>query len=119
MKKAINFDIDTKVYQSMTQKHPSNAYYEIRHFLETNGFEHRQGSGYVSITTVTDADINILINKMSLTFEWLKHCVKQFDVTNVGRQYSMLNNIRSVNDNEILEIEKDISSSFDDFEYDL
>lgn len=43
MKKAINFDIDTKVYQSMTQKHPSNAYYEIRHFLETNGFEHRQG----------------------------------------------------------------------------
>lgn len=118
MKKAINFDIDTKIYQSVTHKHPSNAYYEIKRFLETNGFEHRQGSGYVSIINVTDTDINILINKMSLSFEWLKDCVKQFDVTNVGRQYSMLNNIRNANDNETPEVEKDVSS-FDDYDYEL
>lgn len=35
MKKAINFDIDTKKYEKYTNKKASNAYEEIRRFKES------------------------------------------------------------------------------------
>lgn len=47
MRKAINFDIDTKKYEEFTGKKSPFAYDEIKRFLKRNGFEHRQGSGYV------------------------------------------------------------------------
>ena len=101
MKKALNFDIDTNKYEWLTSKPAPNAYYEIRHFLEQRGFEHRQGSGYVSKTSLSDTDVNTLITEMSLSIKWLKDCAKQFDVTNVGRQHSVLKTIQNVSANEL------------------
>ena len=48
MHKAINFDLDTKKYEIITQKSAPTAYYELRQYLENIGFTHRQGSGYIS-----------------------------------------------------------------------
>lgn len=90
MRKALNFDIDTKLYEQMTGKPAPTAYYEIRKYLEHKGFEHRQGSGYVSNKSLNDAEISYLAKSMSKTISWLKDCVKQFDVTNVGRQFSLM-----------------------------
>ena len=47
-KKAINFDLDTKKLREFHPKGITQAYTDIRNFLESMGFEHRQGSGYVS-----------------------------------------------------------------------
>lgn len=82
MKKAINFDIDTKKYEEYTGRRSPTAYKEIRNFLIKNGFEHRQGSGYISKRSLNDSNITI-------TFEWLEYCVKKMDVTNVGKQHSL------------------------------
>lgn len=30
---------------------------------------------------------------MALTFDWLKYSIKQIDVTNIGRQHSLINTI--------------------------
>lgn len=109
MKKALNFDLDTNQYERVTGKLASTAYYEIRHFLETHDFEHRQGSGYVSKTSLKDTDVNILINEMSLTIGWQKDCVRQFDVTNVGKHYSVLDTIMSAQQAiKMPEIAKDV-----------
>ncbi len=93
MRKAINFDIDTKKYEEYTNKKVSTAYAEIKRFLKKNGFEHRQGSGYVSKESLADWNITAIITNMSLKLEWLKYCVKEIDVTNIGKQHSLIDTI--------------------------
>lgn len=44
MRKAINFDINTKEYEKITGKKASNAYDPIKRFLLKRNFIHRQGS---------------------------------------------------------------------------
>lgn len=89
MKKAINFDIDTKKYEEYTGRRSPTAYKEIRNFLNKNGFEHRQGSGYISKKSLNDSNITTLVANITITFEWLEYCIKEIDVTNVGRQHSL------------------------------
>lgn len=103
MRKAINFDIDTKKYEEYTGKPSPTAYAEIRKFLRKNGFEHRQGSGYVSKNDMKTSDIGILATNMTLAFDWLKYCIKQIDVTNIGRQHSLINTITKTSIEENLE----------------
>ncbi len=93
MRKAINFDIDTKKYEKHTGRKAPTAYAEIKQFLKKNGFEHRQGSGYVSKNSLDDLRITAIITNMTLTLEWLKYCVKEIDVTNIGKQHSLLDTI--------------------------
>lgn len=61
-KKAINFDLDTKKLREFHPKGITQAYTDIRNFLESMGFEH----------------------------DWLSKCVKEIDVTDVGKKYYSL-----------------------------
>lgn len=91
-KKALNFDLDTKMLKQVySETSYTNAYYEIRSFLEKNGFEHRQGSGYVSQNPITLPKVHALVVKMNKQLTWLGDCVKEFDVTSVGKSHSLLN----------------------------
>lgn len=89
--KAINFDLDTKALQ---QYYPSSnwrkAYDDIKEFLLANGFKHRQGSGYYSVQKIYKFELAAIIRDLSIQFKWLKQCTKQFDITNIGAQYSAL-----------------------------
>ena len=96
MRKAINFDVNTKRYKKYTNKKAPMAYIEIREFFNKNGFEHRQGSGYISSRNLNNMDIATLIKNMTLELNWLKYCVKQIDVTNIGKQYSLIDIINKV-----------------------
>ena len=110
MRKAINYDIDTKKYEKYTKKHSPTAYLQLRKFLKSNGFEHRQGSGYVSIENITNSDVIMLIRNMTLKFDWLAYCVEHIDVTNIGKQHSLIDYInkaeadRKLNDINDIEI---------------
>lgn len=90
-KKAINFDLSVS---ALKQHYPSNNYnkswYDIKNHLQQNSFCHRQYSGYVSSSTIEMTDVIEIIISMSLYFKWLQYCVKQFDITIVSDQYSML-----------------------------
>lgn len=101
MRKAINFDIDTKKYEEATGKKAPTAYAKIRSFLAKYNFEHRQGSGYISNKNITSSDIIMLINDMTSSFEWLKNSVRQIDVTSIGRQHSMLYVIKKSNNHKL------------------
>lgn len=91
IRKAINFDIDTKEYEKFTSKKAPTAYLEIKGFLKKNGFEHRQGSGYVSKENLSDRKVTAIIIKMTQKLKWTKYCMKEIDATNVGKQHSLLN----------------------------
>ena len=87
--KAINFDFDTKKL-ALARGSAPKCYYEIRKTMKRLGFDHRQGSGYVSREKIDSADITHVVLKLYETHEWLPDCIKEFDVTNVTRrQYSM------------------------------
>lgn len=109
MRKALNFDLDTKKYEKITSKSAPNAYYDIKKFLEKNEFEHRQGSGYISKYSLNDGMIFALIQNMSFELKWLSSCTKQIDVTNIGKQHSLLDAIST---------SSAISSNINDLEID-
>ena len=92
-----------KKYEQITDRKSPTAYVEIKRFLEKNSFEHRQGSGYISKESLIDHDITALIINMTLTLDWFKYCIKQIDVTNIGKQHSLLETINSVSIKDVFD----------------
>lgn len=96
VRKAINFDLDTRALKEFYPgKDYRAAYGEIKAFMESNGFEHRQWSGYVSIEPLTKNELNEAIKTMAHQFPWLSQCVNRFDVTNIGKTYDMVDMIKN------------------------
>ena len=99
--KAINFDLDTRL---LNVYHPSKdyhkAYYDLRKFFKHHGFDHKQGSGYVSQQKINSQDIYLLIDALYEEYEWIADCVKEFDVTNIGTQYELAADIRANKDKD-------------------
>lgn len=78
-RKAINFDLDTKKLKEVYPKAYTNAYYDIREYLEDIGYKHRQGSGYISVFEKTIPKASQDLINMGNTFSWLKSCIKRVD----------------------------------------
>lgn len=90
-KKAFNFDLDTQMLKEIYPgKNYRDGYRDICKFLEINGFEHRQWSGYVSKTAMSNLQINKLVERLINAFPWLKECVNRFDVTDIGEQHDLM-----------------------------
>ena len=95
-KKMISFDLDTKSLQEHYPKSDwRNAYSDIRSFLEKEGFEHRQGSGYVSKSSITYSEIQVIIDNLSRSNSWLSQCINKCDVTSVGATFDLTGIIKS------------------------
>ena len=94
-RRAINFDLDTaklkKYYPSSFPLGYRKAYTDIKNFLESNGFEHRQYSGYVSKEEMKDFETTAVICKLSVTFPWLRKCINKIDVTVISDEYDLIN----------------------------
>ena len=71
------------------------AYKDIRQFMESNGFERRQYSVYVSAAELTALDVAVLTQKMAEQLPWLRQCVKEITATNIGARHSLLGLLRS------------------------
>ena len=71
------------------------AYKDIRRFMEANGFERRQYSVYVSLQQRTSLDVALLAQRMGEALPWLRLCVKDIAVTNIGARHSLLGLLRS------------------------
>lgn len=99
IKKAINFDLDTKALKKYYCKsnYPLEylkAYKEIKQFMKENGFSHRQWSGYVSDEALSKFQVLRLVHKMTNQFTWFANCVNRFDVTDIGKQYDLTEYIK-------------------------
>lgn len=63
--------------------------------METNGFERRQYSVYVSAEKLTTLDIAVLAQRMAEELPWLSQCVREIAATNIGARHSLLGLLRS------------------------
>ena len=89
-KKAINFDLNNNLLKRYyPSKNYKRGWRDIKRYLENNNFIHRQYSGYVSIECMSMAYVIQHITEMSLLYQWLQYCVKEFDVTIVSDEYSL------------------------------
>lgn len=82
MRKAINFDLDTKKLKDAycVTNRPLEylkAYGEIKDFMKSKGFLHRQWSGYVSNEPLSKAQVDYLVQSMTRTFPWFAQCVEK------------------------------------------
>ncbi|MCL2888979.1 MAG: hypothetical protein FWE65_00985 [Eggerthellaceae bacterium] len=94
--KMINFDLSTeKLKAEFGDKRYREAYSLIQRFLAKNNFEHHQYSGYLSKTTMSDADVySLVLDTMIAKLPWLAECVEKFDATDVTSQSNMLSAIK-------------------------
>ena len=91
IKKSINFDLDTnKLKEIYPNKNYTQAYDDIKRFLIKNGFEHTQGSGYISKKELVDAQITRILKKMSKKFDWFVDCCKVLHSSDVKPVYDGL-----------------------------
>jgi len=89
--KAINFDLNVKNLKNYYSKvNHTKAYSDIRNYLSEKGFVHRQGSGYRSKEKLSDIETTAIVRGMGKKFPWLHKCVGEFDVTNIGQNYSLI-----------------------------
>lgn len=119
-RKALNFDLDTKALERFYPGESYHqAYYDIRQFLENSGFQHRQGSGYVSKDPISVYKVSLLINDMSEKFPWLKRCTKVVDTTAIGKTFSMMSYLKSA-EKEPQEFEdQDLNKEIDEYEMEM
>lgn len=85
----INFDLDTKKYEALTQKAAPTAYSKIRRFMEKNDFTHRQGSCYISKGLISRAETARIVQKFSVDNIWFGECVRKIDISFIGKQLSL------------------------------
>jgi len=93
--KAINFDLSVHELEKFCQDY-RKAYYDVKKFFLRQGFEHRQGSGYVSQKKLAQADIIDLLDLMNTELPWMSDCVTKIDVTNIGAQHDLKDMLREM-----------------------
>ena len=76
----------------------------MKKFFKSHKFSHRQGSGYVSDIKINSQDVYLLIDALYNEHPWIADCVKEFDVTNIGTQYNLAEDIRSYKERDEFEI---------------
>jgi len=107
MRKSLNFDLDTnKLKEHYPNKNYTNAYEDIKKFLLKNGFEHRQGSGYISKETMTRIAITNVLKELNKEFNWLYPCCKTLDYYDVGKEHSGLEILENINKDKALKVDK-------------
>lgn len=88
-RKQIAFDIDTKIAEEILGGNYRNIYENIRKYLERNGFEHLQGSVYVSKEALSNTKITAIINGLLTKYNYLEKCVRDIRKTDITREHSL------------------------------
>jgi len=74
---AVTFDIDTNCLGNEYHNPSStNAYGDIRKFMESHGFDWQQGSVYFGHEDMTAVKCVIIIQKLAKTYPWFSACAK-------------------------------------------
>lgn len=109
---SINFDLKQNALKEFYNLFfPENAYHKLRIFMGKHGFEHIQGSGYNSISRMTDADIINLMFDLKECFPWLVQAVRVIQATEIGEYYDYTDVIKNTDEESIYPLakyEKDI-----------
>lgn len=90
LKKGIYFDLNIRALKIFYPKADwRHAYFDIRQFLEANNFEHIQGSGYHSQSSLSEVDAMKIIYFMYSELSWLSSCVSICIISDIPHIYDV------------------------------
>jgi len=76
--RSLHFDLDiNKLKEHYPNKNYTEAYNDIRKFLTNNGFEHIQGSGYISKDKLKSSEIVDIIKDLVKEYIWIQPSCKK------------------------------------------
>lgn len=121
-RKAFHFDLDVNLLKTHYPSHSPNgwksAWSDIRSFMEKNGFEHAQYSGYESVKPMTYIIAYNIIQQLSNTYPWFRECAQAASLTEIGKQHDVLQALarseHSVEPASAQELERDDSVTLSD-----
>lgn len=88
-RKQISFDLETsKLKKYYPKERWQSAYYDIRRFMQKNGFEWQQGSVYISEERLSVQSTSKILGTLVDENPWLNVCMRDCVVTNIGRSHS-------------------------------
>jgi len=76
--RSLHFDLDiNKLKEHYPNNNYTEAYNDIRKFLKNNGFEHIQGSGYISKNKLKPSGIEDIIKDLVKEYIWIQPSCKK------------------------------------------
>jgi len=94
---AITFDIDTNCLSDQYHNESStNAYGDIRKFMEANHFVWQQGSVYFGDDTINAVNCVMIIQKLAKTYSWFSACVKDVRMLRIEENNDLMPAIQMI-----------------------
>lgn len=91
-RKQLTFDVDTNVAkQILGEQNYTRIYADIRKFMTKEGWQHVEGSVYMSKKAIDNGDVSYMINDMIKQYPYLSKCIKQMHQTDISKVYSRNN----------------------------
>lgn len=91
---SVYFDLDVKalknIYEPASGHDYTNAYHEIRSFMEKEGYEHEQGSVYHSVGEKDRSEVIRTIQGLQDEKSWLKECVKKMSYARISEEHDLM-----------------------------
>ena len=88
IRQLVTFDIDTKV-TSLILDNISVIYDQIGKFMHKNGFEHVQGSVYISCSQMKDNTVTHLMKALYGEYPYMKKCVRDMIIADISPRHSL------------------------------
>lgn len=114
-RKAFHFDLDDKrlksLYPSDSVTGYKRAWNDIRLFMEKNGFEHTQYSGYETVDGMSYYEAYSIFENLQATFPWFVESAQVATVTEVGERHDILTHLLQMKQGEELAPESQQSHS--------
>lgn len=92
-RKAFHFDLDEErlkfLYPSESKTGYKAAWGKLQSFMEANGFEHVQYSGYESVHGMSYVQAYKVLEGLQKTYPWFKDCAKAATLTEIGRRHDV------------------------------
>ena len=88
---AIVFDFDTETLKQL-YPNPSwnNAYYDVRSYLTTRGFDCKQGSTYFGDDSVDAIRCVRVVQKLSAKFPWFKPAIRDIRMLRIEENNDLM-----------------------------
>jgi len=94
---AVTFDIDTNCLSDQYHNDSStNAYGDIRKFMEANHFTWQQGSVYFGDETINAVNCVMMIQKLAKQYAWFTACVKDVRMLRIEENNDLMPAIQMI-----------------------
>lgn len=82
-KRQLIFDLDTKVSEKILGAGYRKIYKDIELHLKQYGFEHAEGSGYISISEISDYKLYKILDELKKKYPYITKCIRDMHVADV------------------------------------